>query len=537
MKSFSPIAYQQCTASGVDFVEAFRYQYVISDVELQLPGFATHKLSSYVLQTGNALKCEELVDESGANFGYLFGVASSHNGWSAAKFLCDQFNAHQNLAISEFEERLCQLGGRFGVLVNIGGQDRLYVDASGMIGAKFDRIRRTVAATVGLCIDRLPKQTRIPASANASFGLHLTEDDGVERLNPNHYLDLKTFETARFWPREKDNFDLDQSDYAAAIDEIVDAVRNILNVTCRENKVSLPLSGGFDSRAIFSIADDTTLQNIEQIYTHILTKINITDASVANQLCALKGLGLEVHNALRNRRFSGLGDADLVAKQFEIASGGGATYHAFLPNGAAHRVGRDAVVLRGQQIPILRGLFVNNSDVGFWTSKTIADRVLELLHLNAVSEEVSQTLTEKVNNIYSELPENAKLRAIDLLLVESVNGPDLSSWGCGVSHSFYTSPFNSRRMIQLFASFDIRYRREGHAMHALLLRANPVLQTVARTPQVRTIRAFEEDDSVNRRAIAFARQNDNFEKVFGERLPKHRMIRFRTDGILERVRN
>ena len=437
--------------------------------------------------------------------------------------------------MSNFEERLTHLAGRFGVVIALHGEPRLYLDSCGMIGAHYNATNKVVAASTGLCLSKPPKPDSLYVDQPGAYGLDYTQDSGTKRLNPNHYLDLKTFETHRFWPRNKDVFHIGRAEYAAALDEIILASRNIVTRHVADNCVSLPLTGGFDSRSILAVADDDTIAKLDQVYTHVLTWMNLVDVAIANQLSQLKGIGLEVHNALRKRRFTGKRPADMVEAQFRIANLNAAAPHPFIRNMAIEKVMRDAVVLRGQQMPILRGLFIDTTDEASWTPQHISDRFVSLLHLTDISPDDRKDFDARVAALHSELPKNARRRALDLLLVEAVNGPDLTGWYTGVSQNFYSSPFNSRRLIQLFASFETRYRQKGIAMNLLLLRADPVLKTVAMAPGVKKFKAAEDDASVKKRKLRLDRQAKAYENIFGEMSEDLPLVRYRTDGTVDLV--
>lgn len=529
----TPIAVELCHENRLLFEEVFRYQYVISSSEMALPGFVTHRLNDFVLQTGSALKCLDLHDVQGRHVGFIFGVSAPHNGQPAVSFLTEDFDSTAHDAARIFEDRLMHLAGRYGVMVSLGDQHLFYTDASGMIGANYNASTGVVAATVNLCISQQAVPDGLLAAKPDAFALHYTTDHAVKRLNPNHVLDLNAFETKRFWPRDDDVFNLEPPQYAQAFDEIILSARNILARLVAENSIALPLSGGYDSRSIVAMADDAILRDMNQIYTHVTTKVNIADVSVANQICDLKSLGLEIHNTLRHRKFPGVENPELVKARYQIASGAMGEPHDFLINGTFSRVKRDNVVLRGQQIPILRGLFVNKINSAHWTAGRISDRFQALLRLTDIADDdLRSDFASKVSSLYEELPANARLRALDLLLVEAVNGPELAIWMCGISHNFYASPYNSRRMIQLFASFDTRFRRNGQAMNILLMRADPTLFGIAFWRSAKGVASIETDASVQERSDYLDALSKTYRSIFGEDPKPVKVVRFRTDGIV-----
>ncbi len=531
-------AEQLCDDLEVNFTEAFRYQYIITKEAMRPPGMQACQLGKYTLLTGDALPCMPLHDVHGALFGYFFGVAAAHDGRDPLDFLCSSFDSTIKTASTILEDRLTYLAGRFGIIVCIADQTRLYTDASGMIGAVYNTQTHRVAASAGLCVENAfnphplyhDTATNLPVG---SFGLHYTADARVRRLNPNHFLDLDSLTSQRFWPREHDIFHLAPDEYASAMDEIITAAGHIIRRHVEDNTVSLPLSGGFDSRSILAMTDLESLSKIDQIFTYIVNMVNIRDAAIANQLCHLRHVGLDVFNAFQQRKFSSRGREDALTCQFQIASGNPSPAPAYIDH-TLRKVARDSVVLRGQQMPILRGLFMNVNDSEKWTSDYVSHRVIKLLELDHSSAKLKKEISENIEHLIEELPALARERKVDLLFLEVVNGPELASIFAGLSQGFYTSPFNSRRLIQLFCGFDTAYRRSGTAMSVLLLRAAPDLGGVATTRATKRILGAENDDRLQQRRQQLHDMLTAYKHVYGtspsQEVP---MIRYRTDGLAQ----
>ena len=526
-------AERYCEAAGIGFAEAFRYQYAISRAPLGLPGFREIDFGGWCLQLGGALPTDPIRAVDGRVVGHLFGVGASHDGLDAASALSEGLDPGAADVIDRFEDRLTRVVGRYGAIVHLEGRTRLYCDATGMIGVVFDREGARVASSPGLCVDR-PFVTDPRLPADGPRGLTLTVDAHVERLTCNHRLDLETFETARFWPRDGDRFVLDRADYGAAIDEMIAAVRNVLRSHTAQGPVSYPLSGGLDSRAILALADDETIARADQIYTHVMAKVNLHDASVANQLCDLLGVGLEVHNRMRKRRFTGSAAERDFAETYRAATGRYGPVPNFVDR-TQTRVVRDAVVMRGQQIPIMRALFVGGEEGSDWTAREVGGRILTLLGYQDMDPDHLAVFEKAIEAQKAELPGPAQARALDLLLTETVNGPELASYFCSQSHCFYSSPFNGRRLIQLMSGFDTEERRSSLIVRLMMLRARPSFAGLIDTREAATIWHREENASVRVRHRRVTELQDAYAAVFSEPAPHVPMIRFRFDGIKDTV--
>lgn len=526
-----------CAAHEQSFADTYRYQYVIAPTDLGLPGMTAHPLSDMVLHVGSALPCAPLRDGNDNITGYFFGAAATHDGQRATAALCARIADRGGAIFDAVEEVLPEIAGRFGVLVAQGSALRLYLDATGMIGAVYDPSSRRVATSLGLTLDReIERNPMCPPGEQGKQtpepGFCHTLDCHAKRLNCNHYLDLHAFETRRFWPRESDAFHIEKDAYAAAFDEIIAATRQIMQRHVEDYTVSLPLSGGQDSRAIFMIMDQKTLDQVDQVFTYILNWINQTDAAIANQLCNLRGLGHECLNAQRKRRLASPDRIRHLRSQYQIARCDFSHPKRDVNNGVIFRFRPDAVVMRGQQIPILRALFVETADEAAWTADHVADRVMALLHATDLPPRLQAKFRDSLHACYGELPANARRRALDLMLCEAVNGPELASLFCGFVQSFPSSPFNSRRMIQLFCSFETGFRQSGRAMAVLMHRADPRLRAVATTPLVKAVPWVEDDDQLAARANLLARNNGAYKEIFGQTPPEVQMTRFRRDGLV-----
>ena len=525
----------QCAEHGQSFAETYRYQYVIAQAALDLPGMSQRVLAGVVLHVGAALPCEVLTGGDGEVVGYLFGAAAAHDGRRASEALSAEIAGAGGAVFRGVEQILPCIAGRFGVIIAQGDAVRLYLDATGMIGAVYDSKSCRVATSLGLCLDReiVPNPMCSPPAKGEKApepGLFHTRDAFARRLNCNHFLDLKSFETQRFWPRDTDEFHIERAAYGAAFDEIIAATQQIMRRHVEDYRVALPLSGGQDSRAILAMTEQDVSENIDQVFTYITNWINHTDAAIGNQLCALRGLGHECLNVQRKRRFGRRAKSHDQVVQFQIARCDSSRPNRDVRNGVASRIVPDAVVMRGQQVPVIRALFVDDPDEAAWTPDHVAERIMDLLGVGVLPPDQQDAFAASVRESYAELPPRARRRVLDLMLAEAVNGPELAGVFCGYVHGFFSSPFNSRRMLQLFCSFDTAFRLSRRAMALLLRRADPVLNGVALTPSVKDVRWIEDDDQMAKRERRLKRMTAAYQEIFGEAPPPVQVTRFRRGG-------
>lgn len=160
---------------------------------------------------------------------------------------------------ADLERLLVPCGGRWLIFCRLFGEERIYPDAGGTRSAFFVSHDASeglwVASQPGLMCDVLgikPMEEMVHEFTNATRGDswpgEITPYPGVRQLLPNHYLDMGLHEPSRFWPSRRPN-SLEVDDAANAIFRILNGlIRGIV----RRGQTAIPLTGGHDSRVVFS---------------------------------------------------------------------------------------------------------------------------------------------------------------------------------------------------------------------------------------------------------------------------------------------
>ncbi|HYN38944.1 MAG TPA: hypothetical protein VES39_06815, partial [Rhodospirillales bacterium] len=151
-------------------------------------------------------------------------------------------------------------GGRFLVILLAPGRSRIYLAASGAHSAVYCPRARIVASTPGLVPrnratgDRvnLARAIGIPFS-NAMYPLGLTPRFGIDRLLPNHYLDLVSWRAIRHWPSAPL---FPSADVDGAVADIAETVKSSIAAVIAAGPVRLALTAGRDSRMLLACAKD-----------------------------------------------------------------------------------------------------------------------------------------------------------------------------------------------------------------------------------------------------------------------------------------
>ena len=475
-------ALRLCENAKVDFASAFRYQYVASPKPMDVPGFSVATLGAYYIYSGPDLRSCPLVDGSGTTFGLVLGIAVDHDGCTAEDALPDLISkASAVKAQATLERYLTKLAGRYAIFVNISGRLLFYCDPVGMIGAVYAAETRRIGSSPTLCIDRPYEDNprydvKMIADGKAMYGFDHTRDLHVLRMNANHRMDLKEFVTTRFWPRDDDVFGLEQAEYGAAFDEMIAAERRIIDRITTLGTTVIPLSGGNDSRMILALTEAETRKRVALYYTHINNYSGRRDADLGQQLASQLDLPHEKHDHKTAKTDPAA--VALAAKAFAIASGGLGACPAEIANGLYQLLPKDAIILRGHQCNILRAQYVRFSDPDRWTDPMWHIRWMRLLPSESFGPRQRQKFVPDFMRFYNDIPKPARARSADFFFFEALVPAALGHVFPGLSHAFYMSPFNSRRLVQLVMGFDTAYRMSNNGTHDLLMRAEPRLGTL-----------------------------------------------------------
>jgi len=215
--------------------------------------------------------------------GWLLGHAIGPNG----SMVVDELQ----LQPDKVEEGIYSHGGRFVVILPL--LRRVYVDPCGLLSAVYCKHLQLVASNPNLIPyddvteDRteLLRSIGIPYK-NAMFPIGMTPRKAVERILPNHYLDLETWVTQRHWPSRALN---PVEDASAAIAEIASITKQQMRAVVEDGPASLRLTAGQDSRMLLACARES-LSGLECVTAHLNDEGSRTDHLVARKLSRVAGV-------------------------------------------------------------------------------------------------------------------------------------------------------------------------------------------------------------------------------------------------------
>jgi hypothetical protein len=157
-----------------------------------------------------------------------------------------------------FQPWLYSLGGRYAAFMAAEGDECFYLDPMGSLSCVYSPAHEIVCSTPGLvpysrgCGDdrALIDAMGIPET-EAFFAFGLTPRRGVERLLPNHYLDLSAWRTHRHWLPPAPGTKLDTSRAVTGVSRLL---KNSIAAVIEDRPAYLSLTAGFDTRVILACA-------------------------------------------------------------------------------------------------------------------------------------------------------------------------------------------------------------------------------------------------------------------------------------------
>lgn len=453
---------QEPSVTG-DPIGPLQSQWVIGDENAKPhDGFVEIPLARAALFVHPALKVTR-VSAAGRKAGWLLGTPISLD---QARMVSDRLDIASaiNDVDAWVESQIYALGGSWVFILDHEAQTRVYLDCAGSLSAVFDPAQRRIGATAETVLtgeeyDRRLLPDRIDEFEVLSDGWisgDLTAHSGLFRLLANHYLDLKTFERVRHWPRHALSKNLSAE---ASAQDISAAASAIIEATAAAPSSFMALTGGYDTRVVLSLTRSV--------------RRNLEFATVASP-----GSARDVHLARRLAREFGL-----LHRLLPLVQATEAQQEAW-----DRRVGHVVTGVNRQQDPTLWPL--GNC---YWMGGVGGEVARGFLWLNA--EEDTQidavdvidrlklprqaNLVDSVERWLEQLPAGLNtLEILDLAYIELRN----SSWAFGPIYSnplsIKINPLISRASYRAMLSTDTSARRDNRVLQSVIQLNWPDLLTV-----------------------------------------------------------
>lgn len=461
-------------------------QFILTRREDLVPrGWRTVDHGPWILGYATPLIWTPVRDPSGAPWGWVLGHAVDAEGRYLHPEQASDLTAPQSAG---FDAVMGRLTGRFLGLDLSGADPHLHLDPLGTLAAVYAPEDQVVASTSSLIprsdhtpflVDRIIA-TDIPY-AEGIYPLGLTPRRGVERVLPNHVLDLGTWRLVRRWPTAMWRRD---TDAARVVGLMRDTVRGALEGIRAVHRPDLTLTAGYDSRMMLACARD--LRHDLSCFTGDLgDEVSWRDVQVAR---AITGRFEIAHRVLEKRapRRSDL--------RLWVARTGGET--------GEPRGWRGCRTLERQMAgrATITGASGEISKLGGWRRRFLATRVTPVDLLDRCKAPLIPEFVQRVERWLGALPELDPLAVADLAHIEQV----LGCWGGVIeygelgSSSARLSPACARPVVEACLRLDIAYRldRAGKRLHADVI--------AAAWPELLEFPFNEESAIPSRRARSFA---------------------------------
>lgn len=209
---------------------------------------------------GEGIGAFAVTDKSGKAAGYLLGfpIDVSNKSVVASNW---QAPCELGESVDTFVDTvLCSLAGRFLFIVQAKGTTRLYPDSSAQVPCVFDPVAKLAASTAYSLLNESDYKSRFNHTLYTKLGLDgegwfpagLTAHHGVERLLPNHFLDLETWQQRRFWPTPEP---LTAMSPEKTIEQVIGSVKNQIEALMKGDKrVAMALTAGYETRTLLACA-------------------------------------------------------------------------------------------------------------------------------------------------------------------------------------------------------------------------------------------------------------------------------------------
>ena len=209
---------------------------------------------------GPNLPTARILDAMGREVGLLLGFAIN---LKAETVIRDDYRLDVDIgnASFDFAERIRDgLGGNFLIILHSAGKFRIYPDGVAQMPCVFARDQKCAGSTAYAILDEADYKSRFlkdrftaqDIERDGWFPAGLTAHKGVERLLPNHYLDLSNWKAVRFWPKKE----IEKTENPGEVaQEIVSIVQCQLRALIKsDKKVIQALTAGYETRWLLACA-------------------------------------------------------------------------------------------------------------------------------------------------------------------------------------------------------------------------------------------------------------------------------------------
>jgi asparagine synthetase B (glutamine-hydrolysing) len=193
-------------------LEEYSDQFVLFGPEDRSPDtWVCRRLADWTLASHPMLPVVEVRTGDGSRAGWLLGHAVTPGGELQEGGVSLPCHRLRDVSEESFETFLYGFGGRFACVLCAAGLQRFYLDPFGSLAAVYATSCKIVGSTV--TVVNAVRGTSVAEGAgiddffanrpNQFYPAGLSADPDVQRLLPNHYLDLSRWHAVRHWPQQQ----------------------------------------------------------------------------------------------------------------------------------------------------------------------------------------------------------------------------------------------------------------------------------------------------------------------------------------------
>lgn len=424
-------------------------QFLLSKHQVALP-WSCDSVGEWHLWVEENLPCVEIRSEH-QKVGWLLGHAVGGDG----KMVAGELQVQSD----RIEDDVYALGGRFLAILPL--LERVYLDPCGLLSAVYCEQLQIVASSPNLIPyddltkDRTDLLTRIGIPfAIAMFPVGMTPRHAVERVVPNHYLDLRSWRTERHWPdRALDVVE----DVSATVAEIASIAKQQIGAVVDDGPTTLNLTAGKDSRMLLACARNVA-SSLECQTFDLNDEPSRNDLRVARKVSRIAGVP---HHTLTWMEPE---DDDLQLWLYRTGFGTG-EYRGWTGTTTLRRqMDSRRSTVYGAAGELARGIYWLPDDSP--NTEITTERLLKNCSCPATPETVSRMEQWKSGADMAD-----SLQLLDLFYVEQRLGSWAGVWTYGQAEfSRYDAfPLSHRRIMELMMRLPIDMRRSG-ALHSEVIR-------------------------------------------------------------------
>lgn len=403
----------------------------------------------------------------GSMVGWLIGYAVDDDDGILGGHLSVPADTGDSNFAAAFENRVYALGGRFVTVLLTQTYARVYLDSCGSLSAVYAERFQAVCSSTALLPEDGGGWENLELATVLSLPHHdrwypfgLTPRLDANRILPNHYLDLETWQPIRHWPKLSPMIATCEKEIASLIEEIGNNVENLLRHLIEGAPVTMSLTAGRDSRVLLACSKPIR-DSIAFYTTKHHDRAGRMDSHLARQLAQASGIQFRIVN------WQQASDDELEQWLFRTGTCmAGRTWKAVK---TARQMGQDNFEVTGHAGELGRAFYWRESDLS--KDELTVEELVRRLHLP-----LAPQILDAGQQWLDALPYRDLPTVLDLLYLEQ-------RVGCWATPQFYghVGPlsymvgFNHRHIIESFLRLPPAYRFSRDLPNAIIGRRWPEL--------------------------------------------------------------